>query len=79
MPYYNLAQTYLRGGETKRAKQAIDAALRLEPDYPPFVALHGRILGEMGKISDLAVALVAGGFALVIVVTGYWYRKRGRL
>ena len=73
--HYNLAQTYLKIGDLETALREVETAMRLSPDASSFVSLHGRILGEMGKLSNTTMFLVAGGFAALIIVSGIRYRR----
>jgi len=73
--HYNLAQSFLRDGHLDKALREAEAAVRLSPDTPSFVSLRARILGEMGKLSEVTMLVVAGGFVAVVAGCGLWYRR----
>lgn len=75
MAHYNIAQTYAREGDLGAALREVETAMRLAPDKASFVGLHGRILGEMGKLSETTMVIVAGAFGVVLVGFGLWHRK----
>jgi tetratricopeptide (TPR) repeat protein len=60
-PYYpgahvNLAIIHLQDDDVESARTAIDAALVLNPDYPPALNQHGVLLRKNGKILEAEAA-----------------------
>jgi tetratricopeptide (TPR) repeat protein len=60
-PYYpgahvNLAIIHLQDDDAESARAAIDAALVLNPDYPPALNQHGVLLRRNGKILEAEAA-----------------------
>jgi tetratricopeptide (TPR) repeat protein len=72
--YFNLSRLLLKDGEPEAAMAQLEKALRLEPDNPAFVNQSARLEGELGKIPNLLVLLIVAGFAGVIIV--YWFAFR---
>ena len=54
--YVNLAIIHLQDEDTDAARSAIDAALMIDPDYPPALNQHGVLLRKNGKILEAEAA-----------------------
>ena len=72
--HYNLARLLLKEGDGEGALAQLEMALRLEPDNPAFVNQAARLEGELGKIPNLIVLLIVSGFAGVVIL--YWFAFR---
>jgi tetratricopeptide (TPR) repeat protein len=54
--YVNLAIIHLDDDDEEAARAAIDAALLIDPDYPPALNQHGVLLRKNGKILEAEAA-----------------------
>ena len=54
--YVNLAIIHLNDDDREAARAAIDAALLIDPEYPPALNQHGVLLRRSGKILDAEAA-----------------------
>ncbi len=72
--HFNLSRLLLKEGNAEGAMAQLEKALRLEPDNPAFVNQSARLEGELGKLPNLIVLLIVAGFAGVIIV--YWFAFR---
>ena len=75
--HYNLGRLLLNEGKTEAALAEIKEALRLDPENPGYVNMHARVMGESGKISGTAAALVVGGFVSLLLGYRAFVRRRG--
>ena len=76
--YYNLSRLHFAQGDAEKALLLIEKAMDLEPDNTVFVNQHGRIKGELGKLSNKTIGAVVGAFAGLIIVYSLVMRRRRR-
>ena len=76
MAYYNYARLLSVDKKNKEAAVMLKKALALEPENALFVKQHAKLEGELGKLSNSTVGVVAGGFMVILAAYAVLSRKR---